>query len=259
MRKLAVALLLSLSLMGCQRTDLGKLTAYAKGNDAAGVKSELAKGFDPATLNSKDGKAATTPLHIAAENGNVDIIKLLLAAGINVNLRRDDGSTPLFLATLKTKTDAARLLLQNGASPNLGTYSGYFPLIVAVAQQNRVLSRDLVEHGANVSAESGPLTPIGSAAFEGDLETAGLLLSHGADINQSTAGGGVKPVDLAVKKDDKKMLLFLLASGGQPSSWGDAVQFALNAHDPVMAGLLRAAERNQAVAHQKAAVSPQAK
>jgi len=37
-----------------------------------------------------------TPLHIAAESGSVEIAKLLLDAGGDVNVKNNDGITPLF-------------------------------------------------------------------------------------------------------------------------------------------------------------------
>jgi ankyrin repeat protein len=260
MWRIAAASLVLLSVAGCQRADVTRLTSYAKANDVAGVKSELAKGFDPGMLNSKEGTETTTPLHIAAENGNVDILKLFLASGVNVNLRRGDGATALLLATLKGKTEAAELLLQNGADPNLGTNLAIatFPLVVAVAQQNHTLIRDLVDHGANVRAESGPITPLITAASSGDLDSAFLFLSHGADINQSPKDG-LRPVDFAVKNGDTRMLLNLLARGGEPSSWAGDIQIALDNHDLMTAGMLRAALRNRATSSKKPASSPQSK
>ena len=189
MWRITVSSLILLCLTGCQRADMTKVIAYTKSDNAPGVKSELAKGFDPGILNSKDGAEAITPVHIAAEHGNVEILKLFLDSGVNVNLREPDGSTALLLATLKGKTPAAELLLERRADPNLATNSGYPPLVAAVAQQNRTLVRDLVGHGANVNTASGPLTPLSAAASNGDLDTTLFLLSHGADINQSPKDG----------------------------------------------------------------------
>ena len=56
-----------------------------------------------------------TPLYIAAENGHLEIAKLLLVKGkANVNLARDMGATPLFVAAYRGHVEVAKLLLVEG-------------------------------------------------------------------------------------------------------------------------------------------------
>ena len=55
----------------------------AKSGDLARVRAELAKGVD---VNLKDAKSMQeTPLHFAAEGGQTEVAKLLIAIGANVN------------------------------------------------------------------------------------------------------------------------------------------------------------------------------
>ncbi len=49
-----------------------------------------------------------TPLHIAAEYGNIDAVKWLIAAGADLNAKDKDGSTPLLCAVSHEKFDVAR-------------------------------------------------------------------------------------------------------------------------------------------------------
>uniref|UniRef100_A0A8C2WGF3 CASK interacting protein 2 n=1 Tax=Cyclopterus lumpus TaxID=8103 RepID=A0A8C2WGF3_CYCLU len=61
--------------------------------------------------------AFTTPLHLAARNGHKDIIRLLLAAGIDINKTTKSG-TALHEASLYGKTEVVRLLLDAGVDVN---------------------------------------------------------------------------------------------------------------------------------------------
>ncbi|MCL2117953.1 MAG: ankyrin repeat domain-containing protein [Planctomycetaceae bacterium] len=56
-----------------------------------------------------------TPLHIAIQNGNIEIVKALLADGCDLGARNADGLTPLDLATKLNHDEIVRLLLERGA------------------------------------------------------------------------------------------------------------------------------------------------
>ena len=55
----------------------------------------LKAGADVNQVGLEDGFA---PLHVACENGHVEIVKLLLQEGANKNQISKEGSTPLSLA-----------------------------------------------------------------------------------------------------------------------------------------------------------------
>ena len=55
------------------------------------------------------------PLHFACENGNVDIARMLLMCGANVNSRGPSGKTPLMLAFQTEMEDLIFLLLEDPA------------------------------------------------------------------------------------------------------------------------------------------------
>ncbi|MGV0675700.1 ankyrin repeat domain-containing protein [Mycolicibacterium fortuitum] len=88
-------------------------------NDAAAFGVELAEGTDINTPGPED----MTPLHIAADRGNVEFAKALLDSGANVDPINVWGNTPLWMAIMKqsrTCPDGSmvRLLLDHGADPN---------------------------------------------------------------------------------------------------------------------------------------------
>jgi len=72
-----------------------------------------------------------------------EVVRLLLAAGANVDAHDTEGNTPLLLCHLNTKL--AELLLQAGANPNVRNNAGETPLQRAGSEE---MERLLIEHGA---------------------------------------------------------------------------------------------------------------
>lgn len=73
-------------------------------------------------LDSKakfSGRVKSEALHIAAGEGCLECVKLLVGSGANVNYKTDKtpGSTPLMEAIDKRHYDIARYLLEKGANP----------------------------------------------------------------------------------------------------------------------------------------------
>lgn len=64
------------------------------------------------------------PLHISATQGNELIMRNLLLAGADPNLRDYFDRTPLHLAAMKDRVDHCRILVENGADVNLSDYDG---------------------------------------------------------------------------------------------------------------------------------------
>jgi len=58
-----------------------------------------------------------TPLHIAVQNENIELIKVLLAGSSDFNVRNADGLTPLDLAIANNNVEIVRLLLEHGMVP----------------------------------------------------------------------------------------------------------------------------------------------
>ena len=52
-----------------------------------------------------------TPLHYASRDGHIDIVKLLVDLGADIEVRTDFGSTPLHLASYRGHIDMVKLLV----------------------------------------------------------------------------------------------------------------------------------------------------
>jgi len=72
-----------------------------------------------------------TALHLASQNGSLDIVWLLLENGANVDAPDSDGSTPLYLAIPKVKLPAAELLLKHSAHIDIPNNMGQTALHLA--------------------------------------------------------------------------------------------------------------------------------
>ncbi len=105
-----------------------------------------------------------------------------------------DGFTPLHLAVFFGNLDIARLLVESGANVNAEAKNPMHvrPLHSAVAGHGdlRQIVQLLLEHGADVNArqEKG-FTSLHGAAQRGDADAAQLLLGYGAEVNAKLDDG----------------------------------------------------------------------
>jgi len=125
-----------------------------------------------------------TPLHVAADQGALEIVDLLLGGGANVNARDYLGQVPLFHAIRKGHLEIAWRLIEAGTEPPSITESGYTLLMVAARSDDTQLVQWLLDNGSPVNAvrpEGKRVTALMAAAHEGAEAVVQLLLEHGAD------------------------------------------------------------------------------
>ncbi|WP_353288779.1 ankyrin repeat domain-containing protein [Wolbachia endosymbiont (group A) of Pogonocherus hispidulus] len=89
----------------------------------------VAKGID---VNIKD-KNEKTPLHLAAENGYKEVVDALLEKdGIKINEQDKEGWTPLHLALIIGHVDVVNSLIENGANVNIKDDYGMPPSFLII-------------------------------------------------------------------------------------------------------------------------------
>lgn len=82
---------------------------------------------DPSLAMKKDFTSGFTALHWAAKHGKENMARMLINAGVDINLRAHGGYTPLHIAALHSHLDIMDLLIHNyGAKTNVRDYSGRF-------------------------------------------------------------------------------------------------------------------------------------
>ena len=120
----------------------------------------------------KKNKSGFTPLLAAAQNGYIEVCKLLLKTGkVNLKETTPDGFTPLLLAVQNGHTDVCELLLANGSDLEDSHLDTLDTALQSVALDgNDSLLQLLLSYKANVnSRDKNGFTPLHVASQEGHL------------------------------------------------------------------------------------------
>lgn len=97
-------------------------------------------------LQGEDPESGLTPLALAAEMGQTEVVRILLENEVDPNC---GGSvTPLEAAVLEGNPEIVDLLVQAGADVNRPVEEGFTPLMSAVTMGNARIARQLLEAGA---------------------------------------------------------------------------------------------------------------
>ena len=139
---------------------------------------------------TKDGGHFVTPLIIAAHNGHLNSVKILLGYRADIEARGtvkiDDkvsveGCTPLFAAAVTGYLDVVKLLIERNADVDGRTKMGSTPLRAAVHEGHLDIVRCLVESGAYVNVRNKYKgTPMMAACDYGHLSIVTYLINKGA-------------------------------------------------------------------------------
>jgi len=168
-------------------------------------------------VNAKNGFNGRTPLHNAAANGHKEIVELLIAKGVDVNARDNDGYTPLDWAIMNKLTETADLLRKHGGK----TSEELFALFKAAEDGNIEAAKQAIANGIDVNAEDDDgRTPLHRAAWRGHKEVVELLIANGADVNAKD-GMGATPLHLAATKEIVELLIAAGADVNAKDGWRD--------------------------------------
>ena len=166
-----------------------QLRSAAWRGDAAAVEALLRAGGADANA-AADAQADWRPLHVAAREGHLNVVKLLLQHGADVNAAAaPDLTTALHCAVENSHhaAEVARLLLDAGADVNAATMWGGTALHYTSEWGRLEVVQLLLDRGADVNAAPAlGRTALHRAARSGRVEVARLLLDRGADVNATS-------------------------------------------------------------------------
>ncbi len=175
---------------GAKTTGVGgsKLIAAIRKQDVAAVKQALADKADP---NGQDPEFGVTALNWATMVGNVEIARILLDGGADVNGKSRDGGGPLSGAAFMGRADVCELLISSGGDPKLKNAKGEDPLFATT-----------VDAGA---------TQFVAGLLKLDYDLAKVQAGRAKCVQLLKNGTGSKELAAAVRKQDVAAVKKLLA------------------------------------------------
>jgi ankyrin repeat protein len=191
--------------------DVNARSAYVAAANGRGFEGRTPNRNRTETKTEEFASGWLTPLMLAAREGDVALVGVLIGAGADVDAVAGDGKTALALSIFNGNYAVASLLVDRKADVNKADAQRFTPLFWAVDRRNMEtapnfpwmatadpmpLIRKLLDAGANPNAlvnntprarmrEGSPrivfATALMRAAFAADLELVTLLLERGAD------------------------------------------------------------------------------
>ena len=181
----------------------------AKKNNFKAVQALLASGkFDVNETN----KTSQNALHYAVENDNIDLVKLLVKHGANVEFADDQSSLISIVIDSNVDVEMAKFLIEKGARVDysLGDYGNFLHL--AVDKNSYEMAKLLKENGADVDARDGfgGYSPFYATAFSGKFNIVKLLYSPESIENVNDEETHEDLLNFLAEKDQVEFLEWLV-------------------------------------------------
>jgi ankyrin repeat protein len=182
----------------------------ALANSDVGYVTRILKHY-PAVSN-RIGPEGRSPLNIAVDNRSLELCKLLVAAGANLEHRDPKMQMqPLNRALHTADAEIADLLIDKGADVNAPDALGQTPIYMAAGGgpfKNTPVAtmQKLVQKGAKINVYCHDTTPLMLAAMAENDEAIKFLVGAGADVTMRKAVNGVTADQLARSQDMKDYL-----------------------------------------------------
>ncbi|GFQ77336.1 hypothetical protein TNCT_578431 [Trichonephila clavata] len=183
--------------------------AAVKGHTSV-VKLLLENGANAKVTDNKNRNS----FEMAVAHGDVEVVKLLLQEkNININDKANDGFSLLHIAAQEGNLNIVKHLIDRGADVNSQNDAGSKPIHIAAREGHK----DIVELFLNCKSLNNYLgafdqSLVHYATMGSQPEILKLLIDLKFDVNASDRND-LKPVHIAVSSNDKNILLILLQHG----------------------------------------------
>ena len=156
--------------------------------DGETEKIEIILRENPGLANFQSPKYGLTVLHLAVSHCNRKSVESLLKSNIDVNIRgTEKGDTPLNEACFNNDIELVKLLIEYGADINVkeisdSSHMPRSPLMSACFVGFEDAAKLLISKGADINyIMNGDYTALGESLMVGHYKIAYFLLLHGAD------------------------------------------------------------------------------
>ena len=195
----------------CEMGDNSIMSAAIGTGDCNTVRWLIEQGVD---VNHCDKEGFTAVLN-AAQQGNLDVLKLLKESGATIHVQNEMGRNSIMSAAIGTgDCDTVRWLIEQGVDVNHCDKEGFTAVLNAAQQGNLDVLKLLKESGAtiHVQNEMGRNSIMSAAIGTGDCNTVRWLIEQGVDVNHCDKKG-VTAVLNAAQQGNLDVLKLLKESG----------------------------------------------
>lgn len=159
-------------------------------DDVTSASRSIRNGADVNARCYMNENSTYYPLVQAAIVGSLEIVRLLVESGADVNQQQMNGESALANAANIASSEHLRIaqyLLENGANPNISAHHKLTPLAVA---DNSKMVKLLLDHGAdpNIADSDGDL-PIRARIDNRDVDSVALLVAAGTNLDHPNVQG----------------------------------------------------------------------
>eukprot|EP00438_Fugacium_kawagutii_P014825 Skav234799 [mRNA] locus=scaffold69:222979:236029:+ [translate_table: standard] len=156
-----------------------------------------------------------SPLHLAAEQNDLEMCRVLLKLGADKDQPLSNGATPLFLAASMGHLQIVDLLIQAAADLDRPIHQGSTPLFTASRKGNLEICRLLVQARADLEKAilSNGSTPLIVASSCNNLEVVDLLIRARADKDNTCSSDGATALFVASAENRVEIVRLLVHAG----------------------------------------------
>ena len=144
-------------------------------------------------INHMSQEEKNKKLWLSVINNQVNLVKLLLDNGAEVDTQDKDHWTPLIYASAYGYNDIVKILIENGADiDSKKVYDAYIgsPLITAATNGNEETIKILLKAGANINIKNKfGWTALMRASEKGFIIIVKILIENGAKLNEKNKQG----------------------------------------------------------------------
>lgn len=158
-----------------------------------------------------------TPLHWAVRADQKEAVLFLIKNGADINAKTDDGvslmvETPLDYAVWQRNLELAKILLHAGANVEGACHKFHWPLLAAIVNEDFKMAKLLLDYGADLyKTGSDDYTVLHMAVLKHKINSVKYLLSIGFNVNAPGFGtDGGTALHVTVRREDIEIAKILI-------------------------------------------------